>query len=631
MGASSDLVAMPSRLVDTEVGPLPSDWKVKRLGELAAFRTGPFGSALHKSDYIDGGIPLINPMHIVDGALRPESATSVSDRAANRLADFRLRRDDIVIGRRGDMGRCAVVRQSHAGWLCGTGSLIIRCFADVDVTFLQRVLTTERVIGLIEGSSVGSTMVNLNQAALARLPIQCPPLDEQRVIAEVLSDVDGLLGVLEALIAKKRAIKQAAMQQLLTGKSRLPGFAGEWEIKQISEFADCTSGGTPVTSVAAYWGGTIRWMNSGELNQKQVTEVSGRITSAGLANSSAKLLPERSVLIGLAGQGKTRGTVAMNLVTLCTNQSIAAVLPNSGFVPEYVYFNLDSRYDELRELSSGGGGRGGLNLKLIKGLRLPFPTVQEQAAIAAVLSDMDAEIAALEARRDKTRAIKQGMMQQLLTGRIRLVRPDAASNAETTTQASPRTANVHFVRSVLAAEIIDRLHEQPTFGHVKFAKMMFLVERLCEVDTGSTYHRKAAGPYDNRALRSIDSQLRTQHWFDARKEGDRYRYLPMKRRGGHQQYFDRYFSRVRKEFDHVIDTFKSFDTEQCEIVATLLAAWSDLLRDGRTVDDQLIVREVLNNWHEAKRRIPEDRWLKALGWMRKQGFVPSPAQASTSA
>ena len=113
----------------------------------------------------------------------------------------------------------------------------------------------------------------------------------------------------------------------------------------------------------------------------------------------------------------------MNFVDLCTNQSIAAILPNKAYVPDYLYFNLDSRYDELRELSAGDGGRGGLNLKIIRGIPVSFPSIPEQTAIAEVLSDMDAELAALEQRRDKTRLLKQAMMQELLTGRTRLVPP----------------------------------------------------------------------------------------------------------------------------------------------------------------------------------------------------------------
>lgn len=194
----------------------------------------------------------------------------------------------------------------------------------------------------------------------------------------------------------------------------------EWVVKRICEFTTCTAGGTPSTKVSKYWGGSIRWMNSGELNFKHIHEVEGRITVAGLNNSSTKMIPELCVLIGLAGQGKTRGTTAMNFVPLCTNQSIAAIIPNSSFIPEYLYHVLDSRYDELRDLSSGGGGRGGLNLSLIKSIPIPFPPLSEQRVIAEALSNVDGLIGALGRLIAKKRAIKQAAMQQLLTGKTRL-------------------------------------------------------------------------------------------------------------------------------------------------------------------------------------------------------------------
>ena len=295
-----------------------------------------------------------------------------------------------------------------------------------------------------------------------------------------------------------------------------------------------------------------------------------------------------------------------------------------GTSNEFLYYLLLTLKPALIERSSGSTFLE-IGKRDVASLQSLFPPEEEQTAVATVLSDMDAELAALEARRDKTHAIKQGMMQQLLTGRIRLVKPSVGTRDMATEQAGRRKANVHFVRSVLAAEIIDRLHEHPTFGHVKFEKLMFLVEQLCEIDTGSTYLRKAAGPYDNRALRSIDSQLRRRQWFDAQKEGDRYRYMPMQKRGGHKQYFGRYFPGINATFDTILEAFRTLDTERCEIVATLMAAWQDLLRSGATVTDQLVVHEVLNNWHESKQRIPEDRWLKALEWMRSQGFVPKGA------
>jgi type I restriction enzyme S subunit len=161
-------------------------------------------------------------------------------------------------------------------------------------------------------------------------------------------------------------------------------------------------------------------MNSGELNIKRVHEVEGRITKEGLKNSSTKIIPPKSVLIGLAGQGKTRGTVAMNMVELCTNQSIAAIMPNSSFNVDYLYYNLDNRYLELRSMSTGDGGRGGLNLHIIRSILIPFPPLPEQHAIAAALSDADGLIGALDALIAKKRDVKQAAMQQLLTGRTRL-------------------------------------------------------------------------------------------------------------------------------------------------------------------------------------------------------------------
>jgi len=189
----------------------------------------------------------------------------------------------------------------------------------------------------------------------------------------------------------------------------------DWDVKAIGKYTDVTSGGTPSTLIREYWDGPIRWMNSGELNLKIVYEVENRITELGLNESATKLVPKNCVLIGLAGQGKTRGTVAINKVELCTNQSIAAILPSDEVFYEYLYYNLDSRYFELRGLSTGDGGRGGLNLTIIKNLLIPLPpTKAEQTAIATALSDADALINSLEKLIAKKRNIKQGAMQHLL-------------------------------------------------------------------------------------------------------------------------------------------------------------------------------------------------------------------------
>ena len=188
----------------------------------------------------------------------------------------------------------------------------------------------------------------------------------------------------------------------------------DWEVRFVKEFTACTAGGTPNTQVKEFWNGNIPWMNSGELNKKKVSTTENFITDLGLKNSSTKLIPKNCVLIGLAGQGKTRGTIAINMIELCINQSIGAFLPNKNYSYKFLYFNLENRYEELRGLSSGDGGRGGLNLNILKHLQISLPPLPEQKAIAEALNDADTWIESLEQLIAKKRLIKQGAMQDLL-------------------------------------------------------------------------------------------------------------------------------------------------------------------------------------------------------------------------
>ncbi len=289
-----------------------------------------------------------------------------------------------------------------------------------------------------------------------KMPLPYPEQKEQQRIADCLSSLDDLITAEAQKLDAYKAHKKGLMQELFPSvasirppsadtqrpeeddnpvaeclrskrieateektvpKLRFPEFrdAGEWEEKTVDQIsANVTAGGTPSTTVKNYWGGNIRWMNSGELNHKKVYEVRGRITEEGLRNSSTKFIPERSVLIGLAGQGKTRGTVAMNMVELCINQSIAAIFPNDEkFCSDFLYHNLDNRYEELRSLSAGGEGRGGLNLQIIKSLGIHLPKLKEQQRIADCLSSLDELISAQAQKVEALKMQKKGLLQGL--------------------------------------------------------------------------------------------------------------------------------------------------------------------------------------------------------------------------
>lgn len=248
-------------------------------------------------------------------------------------------------------------------------------------------------------------------------------IKEQQAIAETLSTFDEYLENLTKLIEKKKAIRDGALEDLVTGKTRLDGFDSEWKCSRLDKLTkQIITGGTPSTAEDKYWDGEIPWLSSTEIHQKRITSPTSYITEVGLNNSSAKMAPPCSVVVALAGQGKTRGTAAILEKEMALNQSLAAIVVNDGTDFTFLYYALEKSYEALRELSSGDGGRGGLNKKILKEFEIKVPTSKkEQQAIASILNVMDEEISVLVEEKNKIAQLKEGAMDDLLTGRVRLV------------------------------------------------------------------------------------------------------------------------------------------------------------------------------------------------------------------
>ena len=180
-----------------------------------------------------------------------------------------------------------------------------------------------------------------------------------------------------------------------------------------------------------------------------------------------------------------------------------------------------------------------------------------------------------------------------------------------------------FRRAVITAEIIHQLHRERTLGQTKLQKLQFLCELHAGIqDIRTKYFRKQRGPLDNKFVYGVESMAEKQRWFSATKEQDRTYYEPLEGDGSHRKYFNKYREEQRQKIQQVLETMRSWDTERCGIVATLYAAWNDLLIEGEDPDDEEILREVLNDWNESKKDISEKRWRRALGWMKKEGWVP---------
>jgi len=393
---------------------MPEGWKSMPLSDLASFRTGPFGSTFHKSDYQSGGVPLINPSHIVDGEIVPDEQVAVAQELASQLSVFALRENDIVIGRRGDMGRCAVVRAHQAGFLCGTGSMIVRPRPGVSSELLQAFLASPKVIAKIEENSVGTTMINLNQGTLASLEILLPENQAgQQAIAAALSDADGVVAGLERAITKKRLIKQGAMQDLLSARRRLPGFSGEWEMKPFAQIAKIRN--SKVQTL-----GNPTATNCIEL--EQVEHETGRILFLVDATSRPSVkyqFEPGDVLFGRLRPylrkfhwAAVQGVCSTEIWPLMT-QGV-----DSGFLYQVVQSN--GFIGAACEAYGTHMPRADWGKLATYEVQVPIDP-KEQMAIGEVLADMEKEIQALGSRLTKARAVKEGMMQNLLTGRVRLV------------------------------------------------------------------------------------------------------------------------------------------------------------------------------------------------------------------
>ncbi len=198
-------------------------WETVKLGEVAEkIQIGPFGTQLHKSDYINGGIPLINPMHISNNKIQPDKSFSVSEEKYKKLSNYYLQKDDVILGRRGEMGRCAVVSEKEDGMLCGTGSLYIRGGSAFCADYLCKLLCSQKIIMYFENASSGTTMSNLNRGIIENCEIPLPPLTEQqRIVKEIesrLSQASTSSAYIENALQQAEALRQSILKKAFSGE-----------------------------------------------------------------------------------------------------------------------------------------------------------------------------------------------------------------------------------------------------------------------------------------------------------------------------------------------------------------------------------------------------------------------------
>ena len=367
-------------------------------------------------DFQNAGVPFINAGHLLNGKVDYSSMDYISREKYNQLSGAKIRQNDILLCLRGSLGKYALV--TIDGGAPASSIAVIRPNTEIiDPHYLLQIIASSVFQKQIEVENNGSSQPNLSAKSVSEFTIPLPSLEEQRNIASALCDVDMMIFTLDKQIAKKRAIKQGAMQELLTGKKRLPGFENEWEEICLADVCTFYGGGTPDKKKTNWWNGNIPWISSSDLQENDITNINidRFITHEALEKSATQLCPLNSVLVVTrVGVGK----VAVTPCSICTSQdftSIVSRVHNSYFLA-YVLQPIMKR---LAEQSQGTSIKG-VTSDDIKQIVIRTPNKEEQKAIAETLFYMDEEIRLLEKKLGKCRQIKQGMMQQLLTGKIRI-------------------------------------------------------------------------------------------------------------------------------------------------------------------------------------------------------------------
>lgn len=567
---------------------IPKDWDVVVLGEYSEISRG--GSPRPIQDYLTSSCHGINWIKIGDVSKNSKYIFSTAEKIIPEgVSKSRtVFSGDLILSNSMSFGRPYILKIDgciHDGWL-----VIQNYQSAFDKEYLYYCLGSEFIIQQYISMAAGSSVQNLNKDKVSAVIIAKPPIQEQAVIAEVLSDVDSLISSLQKLIEKKKAIKQGAMQELLTGKKRLLGFNEEWEELNFAESAKLKarigwqglttseylqSGFAYLITGTDFHSGKIKWDTCHFVDEKRYKQD---------LNIQIK---KHDILLTKDG---TIGKVAyifdiQKPTTLNSGVFVIRPAKENSFDPNFVYHVLNSFiFDNFLAKLSAGSTINHLYQKDFVDFTFKAPSeLAEQQAIAQVLSDMDGEIEQLEKKLVKYQQIKQGMMQELLTGRIRLVDADGKELPKTQILQEKQPAhNQHFDDAVMIAGIVNAFYsDKYPLGRKKVQKLLYLLRRKEQADI-SAFHKKAAGPYADEVRYKGGEPIAQKNKYIQVKRNEKGSCFE---KGAQMQQALTYLQDWGKQVDvdWLISQFQYTSVNELELLATVDMAICDLQREGKEI------------------------------------------------
>lgn len=545
-------------------------------------------------DEASGNFFILKTSAISKGKLNLSEKKPVLPREVARLK-CSLRQETILISRMNTpelVGECAYVPCDDPRIYLPDRIWQTNFKKDVDVSakWLNYLLSSKKYRSLIQNCATGTSnsMKNISKEQLLGLEILYPSFREQTSIAEALSDVDNLISSLQKLIEKKKAIKQGAMQELLTGKKRLPGFSGEWRTYKLGELGSFDKGCG--ISRAESNTGNFPAVRYGELYTKHTDYVKQYYShiSDDVAQT-AKRVTFGDILFAASGETKEEIGVCAAIVDrrdIFAGGDIVVFTPTTEINPIFLGTLLNMPFVQKQKSERGQGDAVvHIHADSLSEIIISMPEKNEQEAIATVIKDFNDEIEQLEKKLAKYQQIKQGMMQELLTGRIRLVDTDGKEQPKTQVlqEKQPQPAhNQHFDDAVMIAGIVNAFYsEKYPLGRKKVQKLLYLVRRKEQADI-SGFHKKAAGPYADEVRYKGGEPIAQKSKYIQVKRSEKGSCFE---KGVQMQQALAYLQEWGKQadVDWLVSQFQYTSVNELELLATVDMAICDLRREGKEI------------------------------------------------
>lgn len=579
----------------TEIGVIPEDWETSSLS--AAFQKLEAGVSVNSDDSLSSEYHILKTSAVHDGVVDTAETKPVIPQDYLRLK-CPLVKGSIIISRMNTpalVGECGFTKDAKAGtylpdrlWQIQNSNK-----SSFDFVWLNYLLNTKQYRDAVRATATGTSnsMKNISKERLLDIEIPRPPISEQENIAAVLSEVDELINLIEKQISKKKAIKQGAMQELLTGKRRLPGFDGKWQSFVFGDLFDFIPNNA-FTRAQMDVSGRVKNIHYGDIltkygayisaNRKDIPYIAKEID---LSRFSEKCyLQSGDLVIADTAEDETVGKALEVINVECpvlAGQHTLLCRPKVRFAEKFLgyYLNASCYHNQLLPYIVGTKVSS-VSKASIAQTKLVVPKYEEQQAIASILSDMDDEITELEHKLAKYRQVKQGMMQQLLTGKIRLTKDieDSVQAEQVTSEKAMPLKPVHnhqFDDAVAIAAIVDAFYsDKYPLGRVKVQKLLYLLHRHQGVSV-SDFKKKAAGPYADTVRYKGGEPIAKKNKYIVSESGKQgTRYSKGKNMGQALDYVERWG--MQADLQWLKENFLHTSRNDLELFATVDMAMCDL-------------------------------------------------------